>query len=563
MPGGPQFGILPGSYGLGADNYLNSYGAIIPAAPAPAAPAPVAPAPTAPTPSVTGGINSGVHVVAGNPQSADDINVADFAGQLVTDPSLMFSKDDPNTSTNESMMLSDRVPNMTANSNELIDGTQYTGDADALNQQASQGTATTIDQVDPRQANTYDAAQTQANVEQNGQATAAQGQLSAGSIIDENTIPQINTDTIDGTNTGQALKEFAYQDITNIVDTTTSAGKALAEQLGQFNYTDSKATLKGQLDILQAEFTGANGEPVIPSWAAATARNVQKIAAFKGMTGTAATAALAQAMLEASIPIAQADSAFFQTVTLQNLNNKQAQTINRANVLAKMDLTNLDNRMAAAVQNSKNFMDMDLKNLDNEQQAEMVNTQNRVQSILEDAKAKNAERLFTADSQNDMDKFYDELGTAIAKYNADQLNSMEMYNTGEDNSMKKFNSDMTNNREQFYKNMQFNVDIANAKWRQSITMANSEMQFEAAATDVKNMVGVSVEQLNQLWDRSDALLDYVWKSSESELDRKAALTMQNMKADAESSAGWGSVFGTIAGEVAKDIDFGSIFDWIF
>jgi hypothetical protein len=42
---------------------------------------------------------------------------------------------------------------------------------------------------------------------------------------------------------------------------------------------------------------------------------------------------------------------------------------------------------------------MDLKNLDNEQQARVINNQSRIQSILEDAKAVNAERLFTAESK--------------------------------------------------------------------------------------------------------------------------------------------------------------------
>ena len=62
-----------------------------------------------------------------------------------------------------------------------------------------------------------------------------------------------------------------------------------------------------------------------------------------------ATAAMAQALMEASIPVAQQDAQFFQTLTIQNLSNKQAGILNRANVLAKFDLTNLDSRMASAL----------------------------------------------------------------------------------------------------------------------------------------------------------------------------------------------------------------------
>lgn len=429
------------------------------------------------------------------------------------------------------------------------------------------GTAQTTAQVDPRDAATYDPSLTQQNVEQNGQMTAQQGTINEDHLVDA---PQLDMQgAATGTNadgstneTGNALKEYAKQDISNIIDTSTPSGKALAEQLGDGNYTDSKATLKGQLDVLQSEFQDADGNPKIPGWAAATARNVSKIAAFKGMTGSAATAAMSQALMEASIPVAQQDAQFFQTVTLQNLSNKQASTLNRANVLAKFDLTNIDNRMAAAVENSKAFLAMDMTNLDNRQQAEVINTQSRVQSILEDSKQINAQRLFTAESQNDMDKFYDSLNSSIQQFNATQTNAMTQFNATNLNDTSKFNADMENNRDQFYKTMQYNIDVANAKWRQQVTLQNNSNNFEAAATDVKNAFTMSQEQLNQIWDRSDALLDYAWKSSENAADRKNALLLssQNNKAaqQAADSAGTGAIFGTIAGKGAE-----ALLNWAF
>lgn len=498
------------------------------------------------------------------------MNVVDYAGQIVNNPSSGMTQDDPSTpNVNESMELSDRVPNI----NENAEGTNIDPNDPRFAQQpgtqapTAQGTAHTAGQVDPRDAATYEAQQTQQNVAQNGQMTGQQGQVSQQAQIDA---PQLDMQgAATGTNadgstnyTGQALKEHASQNISNIIDTSTPAGKALAAQLGEGNYTDSKATLKGQLDILQGEFVGPNGEPKIPAWAAGTARSVSKIAAFKGMTGSAATAAMAQALMEASIPVAQQDAAFFQTVTLQNLSNKQASTLNRANVLAKFDLSNLDNRMAAAVENSKAFLAMDMANLDNRQQAEIINTQARVQSILEDAKSVNAQRLFTAESENDMNKFYDSLKSSIEQFNTAQKNGMEQFNTSEANGMSKFNADLENNRQQFYKSMQYNIDVANAKWRQEVTTQESAYAFEAASTDVKNMMNLSMEQLNQIWDRSDALLDYLWKSSENDADRKSAMAIAKiegqMQLDAADKAGWGSLFGTLAGSAGE-----AIFDWMF
>lgn len=537
--------------------------------------------PSKPTP--TGGIEAGdstpantgplpTTIVPGTATpNTGQINVVDYASNLATNPASGMAQDNPDTAdVNESQFLSDHVQNINAEAEGTnIDKSQYQapGGSDSLNQTAQQADVTTAQQVDPRQANTYEAQQTQQNIAENGQATAQQGQIRDEDLINA---PQLDMQgSATGVNedgstnyTGQALQEAATQNISNIIDTSTPSGKALAEALGEGNYTDSKATLKGQLDILQSEFQDANGNPKIPAWAAGAARNVSKIAAFKGMTGTAATAAMAQAIMEASIPVAQQDAQFFQTVTLQNLSNRQASTINRANILAKFDLTNVDNRMAAAVENAKAFLQMDLTNLDNAQQAELINTQARVQSILEDSKQVNAQRLFTAQSQNDMDMFYDNLNASISEYNASQSNNMAQFNADQVNSMSKFNADLENNRQQFYKNMQYNVDVANAKWRQTVTLQDSANAFEAAATDVKNMTTLSQEQLNQIWDRSDALLDYAWKSADNEATRKNALliakTQAKMAAKAQDNAGLGSILGSIAGAGAS-----SLLDWAF
>ena len=516
----------------------------------------VATADYTPVPPAQAG-DAGIQVTPGQAQGATQINVADYGGQVATNPSLALTPDDPDTPQNESMSLSDRVQGIDENAaGTNIDGSdpKYDMDASATNAATTQAATASAAAVDPREAVGYETQQTQDAV---GDAamTGAQGTVNPNAVIDA---PQIDMQgTATGLNTdgtvnyvGEALKDFAEQDLDAV---------------------DPKATVKGQMEVLQEDFTGPNGEPVIPAYAAAMARNVAKIASFKGMTGSAATAAMAQALMEASLPIAQQDAQFFQTLTLQNLSNKQQSTINRANVLAKMDQINIDNRMAAAIQNSKNFMDMDLKNLDNEQQAAIINTQARVQSILEDAKAVNAERLFTAESQNEMAKFYDSLGSQIEQFNASQANNMNQFNAGEENATSKFNSELENQRQQFYKTMQYNIDTANAKWRQTVTLTESEQQFEAAAADVKNLVGISVEQMNQLWDRSDALLDYLFKSTESDLDRQAALviaklqagtskTIAQLQADAQDSAGWGSIFGSIGGAIAGSDQF---LDWIF
>ena len=522
------------------------------------------PTPTSPPPNVDG---NGVQIVPGVPQGNSQINVADAAGQFVTNPSLLINQDDPSTpGINESMELSDRVPTVSQsgiNSGTIDPNDPAYNQANGPTAGVAQGQTSNVPGMsgDPNAVG-VDTALANPAVAAN-QTEAAQGTVSNQSQIDPNAGVIDGEATAAGTNgTGQALKEAAIQNISNIIDTSTSAGKLLAEQLGEGNYTDAKATLKGQLEILQGEFFDAQGNPRIPIWATASARNVQKIAAFKGMTGTAATAALATAMMEASLPIAQADAQFFQTLTVKNLDNRQEATINRANILSKIDMQNADARLAAAVQNSQAFLQMDMANLDNEQQANVIDSQARIQSLLEDAKAENAGRLFVADSQNEKDKFYSQLEAQINQFVAAQNNAMSQFNAGETNSAEQFNADLENSRQEFYKNMQFNIDTANAKWRQTVTMTENQQKFEAAATDVKNLVGISVEQLNQIWDRADALLDYAWKSADNEADRKNQLALVALQGklagDAADAEGFGSILGSILGAGAS-----ALFGWLF
>ncbi len=456
--------------------------------------------------------------------------------------------------------LSDQVPtiNPDATGTNIDD---VSGDPGALNVAASTAAVDTAAQVaGNNQASTYDPTTTFNQVSDN-MAEAATMETNENALVDPDSVTMDMQGMATGINedgsineTGAALNAFAHQNISRVIDTSTVSGKLLAQTLGEGNYVDAKSTVKGQLDILTKEFVDSQGNPRIPSWAAGIARNVGRTFAFKGVTGTAAMSAMSTAMIEATLPIAQSDSKFYQTLTIKNLDNKQQMIINKANVLSKMELANLDVRTSLAVNNAKTFMQYDMANLANEQQAEIVNTQAKIQSILEDAKQVNVARRFNAESQNEMDMFYDNLGATIDMYNTSQKNQMAQFNSRELNDTRQFNASLENSREQFYTNMQYQIDAANAKWRQTVTLTNSEMQFNAAAIDVKNIVGLTTEALNQLWDRADSLLDYAWKEGENEKDRelklelaKMELQMARMQAKAKKKAGIFGAIGSIAG----------------
>jgi hypothetical protein len=356
----------------------------------------------------------------------------------------------------------------------------------------------------------------------------------------------------DGTvnQTGEALNDYATQKFSSIIDTRTVAGKLMAQNLGEGNYVDMKSTVTGQLEMLADSFVGSDGEPKIPAFAQAQARAVGRTITFKGMTGTAATAAMATALMEASLPIAQQEAQFFQTLTVKNLDNKQQAIINKATVLSNFDLANLDARETAAVQNAQAFLEMDLSNLTNEQQAFMINTQARVQVLLEDTQQENATRRFSAESKNDFTKFYTELGTQVEQFNANLMSELKRFNAGEINDATEFRMALENERQQFYSKMQYAVDESNAQWRQTVATANTQMAYDAAAIDTKNILDISQEGLNRTWDRTDSVLDYLFKGAVSEEEFELRLLLGEMQAQAATPQK-ASLFDTLLGGAIK------------
>ena len=375
---------------------------------------------------------------------------------------------------------------------------------------------------------------------------AAQGEITEDSnaLIDASDI-EIDIDAAatgvneDGTvnQTGAALNQYASQNFSTIIDTSTTSGRLLAEELGEGNYTDAKATIAGQMEIISRQFKDPDtGEPVIPPWAQSTARMLKRTIAFDGMSGTAATAAMANAIMEATIGISKDEAAFFQTLTTENLDNRQESIINKAQALAKFEVANLGARETAAVNNADAFLQMDLKNLDLEQEAEIINTQERIDVMLSDAAETNVARRFDVEQENDFTKYYDNLNSNIQMHRSEQLNSIKKFNAGELNDGAEFEAEMEDSRQRYYSDMQYQIDSDNAKWRQSVTETNTELAFDAQTEDVRNGLDLSQEAMNQMWDRVDSLLDHTVSNFNSEADRDANILATTITAQSRMSA---------------------------
>jgi len=547
--------------------------------------------------------------VAANADTVGGVNVADTSASILDDPLAFLTGNNATVTGSYDAIDPNATGTNLSGSDYNIDVDGLTGTAtdlggaataDASTYTAATGDATTVSDVVAKDAITVDTVTTEDAVKTaNANLKAATAEVSEDALVDVDTFDMKGLATgvnEDGSinEVGKALNTVYTQNISNVVDTSTVSGKMLAARLGEGNYLDAKATVTGQLKILSEDFVDpVTGQTKIPPYAAAALKGVNRMIAFKGVSGTAAMASVAAATMESILPIAEAESKIFSTFVMENMDAKNAQALNTANILSRMNMADLDARMTQAVTNAKTFMAYDLANLDNEQQMAVLRGQFTQQSILEDAKQENVTRRFNAESQMEMDKFYDNLGAQIAQYNASQIqqmtitnlqaqnnaaqfsasekNRVSMFNVGQVNQlamdqaqrldrMTQFNMDLENNREQFYVDMQYQVDNANAKWRQSVTLQNNENAFNAAAIDVRNIVNLTSEQLNQLWDRADSLLDYAWREGENEKDRENRIAIAKLQAEAQRYAarkemqggvasGIGNIIGSVVGKM--------------
>jgi len=506
------------------------------------------------TASITGNQPAGTYIgtsssVAGNAEIVGGVNVANEAADIMKDPLGYLGSD---------AVMKDQVPTVDANAaGTTINQNDYQMDVDALQGSAATASVAQASQVTkpittPTMTTSTTGAATDMLIKSTNTPTAT---VTQDNLVDVDTFDMKGLATgvnSDGTQNevGQQLQEVHTQNTSNIIDTSTVAGKLLAQSLGEGNYLDMKSTVQGQLTLLQKDFTDpVTGQPTIPAWAAGAVRGVNRMIAFKGISGTSAMSVMTQAIMEATLPIAQADATIFSNFDIKNMDAKNANALQTAQILANLKTVDLDARMTGAVKNAETFTNYDMINLDAEQKMVQLKFQAKQQSIFEDAKQENVTRALNITNKLDTDKFYDQLSTTTDQFNVSQRNAMEQFNSGELNSMEKFNLEMQNVREQFEMNNQFRIDQANATWRQNVTMQNASMEFEAAAMDVKTIVSMTSEQMNRMWNRTDQLLDYAWKEGENEKDRKVEVYKAKLAYDAQKkdSGGLGGILGSVAG----------------
>ena len=258
----------------------------------------------------------------------------------------------------------------------------------------------------------------------------------------------------------QAMTAAKQQGITDTVQAQTGT-------------VQKESTVQGQLEGLMKQFEGGK----IPAYAAGAIRLAEQRLAASGMGASSmAGAAIVQAAMEASTPIAAADAQTYRSMQELNLNNRQQ----------------------AEVLNAQMTLQLDLQNLNNEQQARVTNTSNRVQALFNDTASTNAAKQFNASSEQQNDQFFSSLFNNTSQFNAGQQNSMRQFNAGQQNTVKQFNATLQNSREQFNQKNAIIIDQANAVYRRQINTSNTAIANAENEYNTRTLFNISQTAQNNL-----------------------------------------------------------------
>ena len=344
----------------------------------------------------------------------------------------------------------------------------------------------------------------------------------------------------------------AVADTAFLGDTTAAQSDFVSNIQGATMAVTPEMTVQGQLSRISQQFQDGQ----VPSWAAGVVRTATAQMAQRGLAASSmAGAAITQAILEASVPIATADAqTYYQTAvkimdnqqqanltnTQNNLNVSLANTSNRQQTaLAKMQVQaalagqTLSNQQQANILNAEKFAEaanlnfnqeqqrvfanskaietINLQNLSNAQatslanaatlaQMDMANLNNRQQAMV-----LNAQGFLQMDMSNLTNAQQTEVLNQQAKMQtllSDQAaqNAAQNFNATSQNQVNQFFETLTAdinklNSTQFNAQQQFNAGQANALNQFRATMQNSRDQF-----NVKN--AVEIAQSNATWRRN-------------------------------------------------------------
>ena len=305
-----------------------------------------------------------------------------------------------------------------------------------------------------------------------------------------------------------------------------------AEATAAQGSVSEEATVKYQLGELFSSFE--EGKPP-PAWASPAIRKVNAIMQSRGMGGSSmASAAITQSIMESGIPIAKADADRYGQMEMANLNNKQQTALQNALTYAAMDRANLDARTKVNINNAQAFLAMDLQNLNNEQKMKEIDYAGQMQALTSNQAAENSAEQFNAQSQNQIDEFFAELGAQIETGNMNRKAAQDQFNASEKNSVAQYNASLNDARERFNTQMATQIAQSNAIWRREINTAETANENAANQMNVQNLLGISQASLDALWQRYRDEAGWALKIAEGQEERFHEIGLLGMEIDSNT-----------------------------
>ena len=365
----------------------------------------------------------------------------------------------------------------------------------------------------------------------------------------------------------QATTAPQYQAVTGATVPQATAAQGTVSQpmvAAQEDITNlpPEATVQGQLaNISQAIQQSVDEGKPLPAYAQGAKRIVDAAMQQRGLSASSIAAeALAQGIVNASIPIAKADADTYKQAIFANLNNRQQ----------------------AALTNAQAYLRMDMQNLDNRQKTNLANIQLRQQMLLSDQSASNAALQFNARSQAQTDQFFASLSSQINTNNAQRTDAMNQYSVAERNktaaqnannqiavdqanaqreaAINQFNAQLKDQRERFNVENQRVIDQSNVTWRRQINTANTASINAANQTDTQNLLQISNFALSSLWQQWRDEASWVNQSSENAKDRAHNIAMAALDRetaisllDEQAQSNLNQLIGRIGLEVIGDM----------
>ena len=136
-----------------------------------------------------------------------------------------------------------------------------------------------------------------------------------------------------------------------------------------------------------------------------------------------------------------------------------------------------------------------------------------------------------AKSQQQVDQFYDNLSADISQRNALGINAANQFNAGEVNAIQKLNAQFINQTQQFNAKNQLAIEQSNALWRREIATVDTAAANFQNQTNAQNLLNMSNQAYNNLWQEYRDVMNWAWTSGESDLDRFQALEIAQIQAN--------------------------------